>query len=50
MTWADIEIKKLRKTAAQVKWGRVTKDCLIYALAHRLAKAKREITKLKKGK
>lgn len=47
-SWAAVEINKVKKAAKSVRWGRVNKNTLIYSLAHQLAKAKRELSKVKK--
>jgi hypothetical protein len=46
-SWAAIEIKRTKKEFPK-KWGKITKQVLIDALAGRLAKLRRENNKLKK--
>ena len=47
-TWAEIEVDKIKKTAKQAGFKSVTNNVLIFALAHRLAKANRRNTQLEK--
>ena len=46
-SWAAIEIANVKKEFPR-NWGRISKTHLMWALAGRLAKAKREISRLKK--
>ena len=47
MAWAMVEINKINKIYKEVNFPKSNK-MTIWALAHRLAKANREISKLKK--
>lgn len=46
-SWAGIEIERTKKEFPK-RWGRISKNVLIYALAARLAKLRRENNKIKK--